>query len=322
MQKQLKILVIRFSSIGDIILTTPVVRCLKLQTNAKVHYLTKKKYKSLLYSNDYIDQLFLLDNNFNSLLKQLEYECYDYVIDLHNNLRTKYLKLKLNVKAYSLSKDIIKRFLLINFGANLLNNHVVERYFKTIKFLNITDDNKGIDFTLNKEEIIDYNFKQDYLAWCIGGTYNQKKLSVNQIKEVVEKINIPVVFLGGDKEAFYAQEVVRVSKHQKLVNFCGKLSINQSAYIIKYSKLFLTNDTGLMHIATSFKVPILSFWGCTKPSLGFYTFQPKMLSKNIVAKNSTRPCSRHGNYCRYYKEGCVKTIAPQKIVDNILEMLN
>ena len=316
MQKQLKILFIRFSSIGDIILTTPIVRCVKLQVDAQVHFLTKKKYNSLIENNKYIDKIYLLDNT-KTISSQLEKEGYDYIIDLHNNLRSNYIKFKLSVKSFSVSKNILERYLLINFGINRLNNHVVNRYFKTVNFLNIKNDNLGLDYFVKDEKKINYDYKKDYLSWCIGGTYEQKKLSINQIKDVIDKVALPIVLLAGDNEKAYANEIIRISKNKNITNFCGKLSINESAYLIKHSKLFLTNDTGMMHIASSLDIPIISFWGCTKPSLGFYAYQPKKSIINMESIKSKRPCSRHGSSCRYKKEGCIKTIPSNEILENI-----
>tara|TARA_B100001115_G_C15844866_1_gene425086 strand:- start:2160 stop:3125 length:966 start_codon:yes stop_codon:yes gene_type:complete len=320
-QKQLKILFIRFSSIGDIILTTPIVRCVKLQVAAQVHFLTKKKYNILIENNKYIDKIYLLDNS-KTIYSQLEKEGYDYILDLHNNLRSNYIKFKLSIKSYSVSKNILEKYLLINFGINQLNNHVVNRYFKTVNFLNVKNDKLGVDYFLKDEKNLNYDYKQAYLAWCIGGTYEQKKLSINQIKDVIDKVDLPIVLLAGDDEKAYANDIIRISKNKNITNFCGKLSINESAYLIKYSKLFLTNDTGMMHIASSFDVPIISFWGCTKPSLGFYAYQAKKSLMNIESKNSKRPCSRHGSNCRYKKEGCIKTISSNEILKNINSILD
>ena len=91
MSKSLKILVVRFSSIGDIVLTTPVIRILKKQLNAEVHYLTKNAYSSLLKNNPNIDQLFSIKNSILEIRKDLKDQKYDFIIDLHNNLRSSLL---------------------------------------------------------------------------------------------------------------------------------------------------------------------------------------------------------------------------------------
>ena len=261
MSKKLKILVIRFSSIGDIILTTPVIRCIKQQINAEIDYLTKKDYVSLLDSNPNINRIVAFNYNLSQIIESLKEERYDIIIDLQNNLRSSRIKWNLKVKSYTVSKQTIKRQLLIHFGINLLKNHVVDRYFKTVEKLNIHNDNNGLDYFVDSKTKINYNINQNYVAWSIGGNYVQKRLSINQIQTVINRLGVPVILLGGDAERVIGEEIVSKIKSNDVVNFCGRLSIDESAYLIKHSKLLLTNDTGMMHIGTCFDIPLISFWG-------------------------------------------------------------
>ena len=97
----MKVLIVRFSSIGDIVLTTPIIRCLKKQINGiEIHYLTKENFKSVLDCNPYIDVLHTIKNDISEAIPSLKKENFDYVIDLHRNLRTLKLKLKLGVKSF------------------------------------------------------------------------------------------------------------------------------------------------------------------------------------------------------------------------------
>ena len=111
----MKILIIRFSSIGDIVLTTPVIRTLKTQLeDAEIHYATKVQYKSILEFNPYIDKLFFLEGSVSKLIDQLRAEQYDYIIDLHRNLRTRIIKTALNRKSFSFDKINFKKWLKVN----------------------------------------------------------------------------------------------------------------------------------------------------------------------------------------------------------------
>src|SRR6185369_16002720 len=123
----MKILVVRFSSIGDIVLTTPVVRCLKTQIDgAEVHYVTKTKYQSILQDNPYVDKIFFLKEDLADLVQDLKKEKYDVIIDLHNNLRTRILKWKLGVKSYSFNKLNVEKWLMVNLKINQLpDKHIV-----------------------------------------------------------------------------------------------------------------------------------------------------------------------------------------------------
>ena len=138
MQETLKILVVRFSSIGDIVLTTPVVRMLKKQLNAQVHLLTKAPFVTLFKNNPNVDAVFQINDSIKEVISDLKKENYDYVIDLHNNLRTQILKIRLGVGAKSFKKLNWEKFLLTSFKKNILPDvHIVDRYLDAVKFFNI-----------------------------------------------------------------------------------------------------------------------------------------------------------------------------------------
>lgn len=130
-----KVLVLRFSSIGDIVLTTPVVRNLKQQlSGAEVHYCTKSQFRILLENNPYVDKAFYLDKSLNNLIDELKKENYDYVIDLHNNLRSSIIKWRLGKKSFTFDKLNLKKWLLVNLKVNKLPSlHIVDRYMATVK---------------------------------------------------------------------------------------------------------------------------------------------------------------------------------------------
>jgi len=319
--KKLKVLVIRFSSIGDIVLTTPVLRCINSQLNVSIDFLTKDKYNSLLASNTDIENLILLSNDISQTIKTLQANRYDMIIDLHNNLRSFRIRQSLHIKSYVLSKYSLKRFILIYFGVDFLKNHVVDRYFETVKSIGVYNDKKGISYTLNPTTSIDFNTKQDYIAWVIGGSYETKKLSQKQIEDVISKLDVPVVLIGGNSENETADLIINNLVNKKIYNFCGIISLDQSALLIKYSKLVLTNDTGMMHISSAFSHPIISFWGCTKPSLGFYPYMPKNKVENLISICANKPCSKHGKKCNHFKNGCIKSIPSEMIYNTVKKLL-
>jgi len=318
----LKILVVRFSSIGDIVLTSPVLRILKSQKNIEVHFLTKDEYTSILENNPYIDKIHVIKNSVAEVKDQLFKEKFDYIIDLHNNLRSQLLRsLKVPIKRYS--KSNFKKFLYMFFGINLLNNkHVVERYVDVLSFLNLKNDDKGLDYFLPKGSLVDYDVKQKYITWCIGASKIQKQLSVSQIATIANKLDLPIILLGGKEQKEHGDKIIQISNKARILNFCGEVSINQSAYLIKHSQYLFTNDTGLMHIAAAFQKKIISFWGCTKPDLGFYPYIEESKSLMIVSKNSKRQCSKHGGSCKFSDDGCVKMIDAEKILKRIKEFIS
>lgn len=321
MSKKLKILVIRFSSIGDIILTTPILRCLNSQLNCDIDFLTNRKYQNLLILNPNIRNIHVLKDKSHDTINFLKDKEYDMIIDLQNNLRSLKIRLGLKIKSFVVTKENIKRYILIYFGVNLLNNHIVDRYFKTVDNLKVYNDNKGIDYALSNLPNLKFDSDKNYISWCIGGAHEAKKLSVKQISNVINKLNIEVVLIGGVDEKKMATEIIKNTMSKKVHSFCGEISIEESAFLIKKSRLFLTNDTGMMHIASAFNSPIISFWGCTKPSLGFSPYMPNKNSENIIIEISKRPCSKHGKYCRFQSKGCIKEIDHETIYKTVIRLI-
>lgn len=293
MQKPLKILVVRFSSIGDIVLTSPVVRILKNQLNAEVHFITKNVYKCLIEYNPNIDKVYSIDTDIKEVVSELKNENYDWIIDLHNNIRSSQLK-RIRVKSRSYKKLNLQKFLLTNFGINRMpKTHTVDRFLDTISHLGVKNDGKGLDFFLSKKDEVDISVK-DYICFAIGGNHFTKILPTTKIIEICKKINKTIVLIGGEDDYNRAEEIEN-EVGRKVINLCGKYSINQSAHIMKHAKYLITHDTGFMHIAAAFQMKIYSVFGGTHPDLGFTPYLPNPENKIIQVENlSCRPCHRYG----------------------------
>jgi ADP-heptose:LPS heptosyltransferase len=294
-QETLKILVVRFSSIGDIVLTTPVVRMLKKQLNAQVHYLTKSSYVSLLKNNPYIDSVYQIDNSISEVIADLKKEKYDYVIDLHSNLRTQILKFRLGMPAKSFNKLNMEKFMLTNFKLDKMPKiHIVDRYLETVKHLGVKNDNQGLDFFLSANDKLDISiFPKNYIVFVIGGQHATKILPNEKIISIIKKVNKPVLLIGGPEDAHKGEEIAKAC--DKVVNTCGKYSILQSASLVQQATMVITHDTGMMHIAAAFNKKIYSVWGNTVPEFGMYPYLESEQSKRIEVKGlNCRPCSKIG----------------------------
>jgi len=316
-QSPLKILILRFSSIGDIVLTTPVIRNLKAQLKeVEIHYATKESYKSILEANPYIDKIHTLGNSLNELVRALREENYDYIIDLHHNLRTLIIKTRLGIKSHSFDKLNRQKWLYVNFKINQLpNRHIVDRYMDTIKPLGVEMDGFGLDYFIpDKDEVenewLPETHRKSYVAFAIGGQFTTKKLPVKRMIEVCDRINKPVILLGGKEDAEVGEEIAKffekklenesfekgldeLGKRTIIFNACGKFNINQSASIIKNAKVVFSHDTGLMHIAAAFQKRIYSIWGNTSPHFGMYPYRTEF----VIYENNKlkcRPCSKIG----------------------------
>ncbi len=235
----IKYLIIRLSSIGDIVLTTPVIRCLKKQVeNCEIHFVTKQKHALIVKSNPYIQQVHILNENISELISELKNERFDYVIDLHQNFRSNRIKSGLNVTSFTFEKLNIQKFLLVNFKLNRLPaGHIVDRYMKTISVFDVVNDGEGLDFFIPEnenynKELLPGSFRNQYIAFVIGGTYFTKKLPVEKIKEICKRLNIPVILLGGKNELRVGEEVAE-SSGGTILNMAGKINLNESASLIR-----------------------------------------------------------------------------------------
>jgi ADP-heptose:LPS heptosyltransferase len=290
------------SSIGDIVLTSLVVRCLKNQVkDAEIHFVTKKQFAFILNSNPNIEKVHVLDDNFGDLIRDLDSEKFDYIFDLHHNFRSARLKRNLKTKAFSVNKLNWRKMLLIRFKINTLpKKHIVDRYLETTSTLQIENDSKGLEYFIpEKEEFktseLPLPFQKGFVAFVIAGTYKTKKLPVEKITEICHKINFPVILLGGKTEFDEGEKVLSQSKGNVL-NYAGKISLNRSASLVRDANVVLTNDTGLMHIAAAFQKKILSFWGNTVADFGMVPYQPHPASRRMEVENlKCRPCSKLGH---------------------------
>lgn len=318
----MKILIIRFSSIGDIVLTTPVVRVLKTQLdNAEIHYATKKQFAVLFQENPYISKVHFLGDKLGVLIKALRSEKFDYIIDLHNNLRSRIIKTALGVKTSSFNKLNWEKWLMVNLKINKLPSlHIVDRYLATAKHLNVKNDSLGLDYFIPSTDEVPLEWlpethRKGYVAYAIGGQHATKKLPVRRMIELCDKINRPIILLGG-KEDYAEGEQVRLffekndastdielilsedlNKRTIIYNACGKYNLNQSASVVKRATYVFTHDTGMMHIAAALKKEVFSIWGNTIPLFGMYPYRTKftVLENN---KLDCRPCSKIGyNKC-------------------------
>lgn len=302
-----KILIIRFSSIGDIVLTSPVIRCLKTQLpDAELHVLTMKANRLLFEHNPYISRIHSFEGSFSILLPALRAERYDHIVDLHKNLRSLRVKLALGVTSRSFPKLNLKKYLLVRFKLNMMPQlHIVDRYFKAVECLGVANDQQGLDYYLPADQSAfekvkgDFSvekFPQGFVAVVIGAKHFTKILPVDKVIDVCRQVKLPVVLVGGREDAGRGEQIASAQGLQAF-NACGKYGLHESAMIVKLARSVVANDTGLMHIAAAFRKPIVSVWGNTVPDFGMYPYMPTNPDDSVMfsIKNiPCRPCSKIG----------------------------
>jgi ADP-heptose:LPS heptosyltransferase len=338
----MKFLIIRFSSIGDIVLTTPVVRCLKKQVpGAVIHYLTKKSFAGIVENNPYIDKTHYLDEDLSKTISELKAEKFDQVVDLHHNIRSLKVKRGLKVPSTAFNKVNIEKWLLTTFKINIIpDKHIVERYLETVDSFEVINDENGLDYFIPdndrvKESDIPAGHLAGYIGIVIGATYNTKKLPAEKLRELCAGIDHPLILLGGKEDRELGEVVSSVDRH-KIYNACGKFLLNESADLVRRSKFIISHDTGLMHIATALKKQVISIWGNTVPDFGMYPYYGEQFLKSFAARTSgklpydivevnnlsCRPCSKIGYAnCPLVHFKCMKKIEIGLVIDLVNQRL-
>ena len=295
----MKVLILRFSSIGDIVLTTPVIRAVKQQLGAEVHFLTKEKFGTLLSANPNIDRIHTFDKDILEVKKTLIEEAYDFIIDLHKNFRSGQVKRWLGTSSSSFSKLNIEKWMMVNGKIDLLPDvHIVDRYFaKASDHLDIKNDGKGLDFHIADSDNVDVyggfemNTAEQFVCLVLGATYFTKRIPITLVERIVGSSEHKFILIGGPEEKNLGDQLAESNPNVK--NACGAYSIAQSASIIEQSSVVITGDTGMMHIAAAFKKPIIMVWGSTIQKFGMGPYETDVTHFK-VDNLSCRPCSKLG----------------------------
>jgi ADP-heptose:LPS heptosyltransferase len=309
---------------GDIIYTTPVVRCLRLQLpGCEIHFLTKEQFKYIYELNPYLTKLHLLKPKLRDTIADIKAEKFDLIVDLHNNLRTSIIKLSTLVPALTYKKERFTKWLALKLKWKSLysKDHLVDRYLKTVKSLGITNDDKPIDYYLANsytlEEILPESHSQSFVAFIIGATHFTKRMPVEKVIEICKGIKLPIVLLGGNDVLQNAEAIQQALGHQ-VYSTCGKTNLDQSVFIVSKAEKVIGFDTGLTHIAEAFNKPLVTIWGGTAPELlGVF---PYKIDQSLEAGIDLpcRPCSKFGlEACPLGHFKCMKDIPNGLIVDYI-----
>jgi ADP-heptose:LPS heptosyltransferase len=316
------ILIIRFSSIGDIVLTTPVIRCIKQQIpHAIIHFATKESYAHVLQHNPYIDHVHLLGKQFASFKKTISQIPFDVVVDLHHNLRS--FRLKWNLKGTHLAYDKlhVQKWLAVKTRQkkHLPNKHLVDRYFEALAPISVTYDGKGLDYFEGNPtlpESVNSWKEKPYVVIAIGGQHGTKKMPGYKWVELIQSISRPIIILGGFEDKPQAEWIIQQCPHLEIYHYCGSFSLHQSALVVKHCHRLFTHDTGLMHIGAAYNKPIYSIWGSTIPEFGMYPFfasDSTASSRSSMIQNqqcSCRPCSKIGfSQCPLQHFACMTALS-------------
>jgi lipopolysaccharide heptosyltransferase II len=320
-----KILVIRLSSIGDIILTTPLVRRLRRAfPEAQIDYLVKPAFKQLLAHNPRINTVLTTD--------QQSLDRYDVIIDLQNNFRSKRLRSGKAKTLFFYRKQNWKKWLLVQFKVNLFKTctPVPERYIEAAEELGLKDDGLGCELFVGKDaqayasQMLTGEFPK--LAVCYGAKHFTKQFPVEKfarvLNDLLDRHQIDVLLLGGKEDAALGEEIFRrIEKKDRVKDFSGKCSLMETAALLSASDAVLTNDTGLMHMASAFGKPMVVLFGSSVEAFGFapYRVPSRILQVDGL---SCRPCSHIGrSRCPKGHFKCMNDISDASVTNAVEKAL-
>jgi len=335
----MKILIIRLSSIGDILLTTAFIRQTR-QTfpNAEIDFVVKKKFSELIRHNPNIDNLFEYDDSKNislsEFVKLFNGRAYDYVFDLHNNFRSIYLRQKISAKKkFHIRKDKLAQTVFVKFKWRryIQLKSIPERYLEVGLRAGIQDDGKGLEIywdEKNESPVIEYvkKMKIDMTRPAIGiapgAGYFTKQWPIEYFERLIGHINTDggfnIILIGGDNEIELAKQLNHIPN---VYNFTGKLNILESGIAISKLKCLVSNDSGMMHMATAVHTPVIAIFGSSVKEFGFYPYR----ADGFVVENKNakcRPCSHVGkNTCPKGHFMCMNDIQPEEVYKKMMELI-
>ncbi len=321
-----KVLVIRLSSLGDILLTTPLLRALKnLNPNLSIDFLLRQEYVEALELNPNINQLFFFTrNDFENLklLNQLSGKKYDLIIDLQNNLRSRGIVSKLKGNKLRFDKKSFQKILLVKTKINLLKTAppIPVRYASVIDGLEL--DSKGLELITDKQPSAILKSKNNLIGISPGSRHFTKRWPAEyfiQLSRFLLQNNFNVVIFGGKSDS----EICRYINQQipEIINLQNDNDLLQTAADMKLCSAVVCNDSGMMHTASAVGVKVLAIFGSSVKEFGFAPYNCKSL---ILENNSLscRPCSHIGREsCPEMHFRCMKEIKPEFVYNELLKFL-
>lgn len=316
-----RILVIRFSSMGDILLTTPVLRALREKyPKGEIHFLTKAKFREAIESHPVPNHFWYLENSLHEIIRSLQQVRFDIIIDLHVSIRSALVRFQLNGDHLIFPKKSWKRWLWIKAGIGKLDSrHIVERYMAALKPLGIITGAGKLEFSIQSEirsrilqekEQIFYN--QNPVAIVLAATWNTKKWPEEHFIRFLKGLNRAFVLLGGPSEQSMGNRILLETNGG--INRCGQCSLQESAAWIEQAPFVVTHDTGLMHLAAALGKTCFVIWGNTVPELGMYPWKTEFYNLEVRGL-SCRPCTHLGHaVCPKGHFACMLNNDPDKLL--------
>lgn len=340
MDSNYKFLIIRFSSIGDVILTTPLIRCLRAEfPGSQIDFLVKKEFSVVLSQNPYLSNIIAFDKQagMGELIRirnRIKQNNYNHILDIQRNIRSVLISFGSGAAVTGFSKKLLARDLLIRFGKNIYKEikPVYLRYFESASKLGVTYDGNGTDVfpsAAETEGITEILIQNKYvpgtpiLAVAPGAQWENKRWPAEGFATAADtfysQTGAYVVLIGGPGDLEICNRVQARMKTPSL-NLAGKLSLLGSASLLGKAAMVFTNDTGMLHMAQAMKAPVVAVYGPTTRELGFFPLP----ERSRVAETDIwcRPCTQKGLHtCPKKHFRCMLDTKPELVSNLALELL-
>jgi ADP-heptose:LPS heptosyltransferase len=300
----MKILIIRFSSIGDIVLTSPVARCVATQVaGAEVHFATKAAFSDLVRFDPHVTRVHAFSGDGGTFVRQLKHERFDLIVDLHASLRSRRYAWYLGAPTVRVPKHSAERWLRTTLRVDRLpRTHVVDRALQTVASLGVRNDQRGLALYIPPERALAAlaslppSHAVGYTALAIGAAHATKRLPVHRLQELADQIDGPLVLVGGPADRAVAVQLA-TALGSRAHDAVGRHDLLGSAALIREAGVVVAHDSAAMHMAAAFGRPLVSIWGCTVPEFGMGPYAPAHPERVAIAQVeglACRPCCTIG----------------------------
>jgi heptosyltransferase-2 len=319
----LRILVVRFSSIGDVLLTTPLLRALaRRHPEARIAFATKRELAPLISNNPHVAAVFALEphESVTQFAARARTWKPDYGLDLHGSLRSRALRVLVPARWSGYTKRKIARTLLIAAKVDLYGDPtpVAERYFQAARRLDVRPDGAAPEFHLSdraRERVAAWLGERaldatPLAAMAPGAAHATKRWPVASWTALAERIGAaglrPIV-LGGPADRGLAQQLASVA-----TTAAGEFSLQDTGALLERARVLVSGDTGVMHMATAVGTPVVALFGPTVRHFGFFPYAaPSVVLERPL---DCRPCSAMGSArCPMGHHRCLVDIAPADV---------
>jgi heptosyltransferase-2 len=323
------ILAVRFSSIGDVLLTTPLLRSIRERhPGSSITVLTKPAHAPLLSHNPHVTQVLSVEpeRSLPELAAELRAGRYTDLLDLHDSFRSRMLRALVPGNWTSYPKHRVARALLIHTKRNWYGSWkpVAERYFAAARHLDVRPDGRPPEFFLAAEarQKIDQWLAaaglaqdQSMIAVAPGAAHATKRWPAQHWQALIDRIigqGKDVVIVGGAADQPLATALT-LKGAGRVVSAAGHFGLQETGAVVERSATLVSGDTGVMHIATAVGTPVVALFGPTVKEFGFFPYTPA--SRVIELDLSCRPCSSKGGArCPLGHHRCLVDIGPEIVL--------